>query len=224
MGTWATAVTELQELLNDQGNDRYCYRKKVFGNIDGTNTSFKTFEFRRVTNFTDSVLSAAPLGIYSNGVRLSPSAVASDDLASGEFTLNVAPAKGTALVATYYYQWFELSELQSFLTSASRWLQNGDDYTTIPSGLNQGALYYAAQMALLKMAMRWATRASNSFLLDDQPKQEALALAKTYSEQAAGFEKSAEKYRDDYYTKSGQSLAAFSTSNWGSVSAVTPRR
>ena len=227
MGNWTTAVTELRELLNDQNDDRYCYRKKVFGNIDAVNKSFKSFEFRRITDFT---VATGPEGVYVNGVLQAPSAFSADDIATGEFTFVTAPPKqdgngnGSIITATYYYQWFLDTELSSFLTSASRWLQQGDDFTNIPNGLNQAALYYAAKMAMEKMALRWSTRANNTFLLEDAPKQQSMDVAKTYNEQGASFEKSALDYRNDYYTKSGQSLAAFSVSSWGSVSAVTPRR
>lgn len=221
---WTTAVSDLRTLLNDLPTDRYCYRKKVFGDLNGVNVSYKTFEFRRQTDFTDGTSSAAPLGVYLNGVRVLPSAVASDDIATGEFSLVTAPADGGVLQATYYYRWFEDTELDTFLVQASRWLQLGTDFTQIPDGLNQGALYYAAMLALQKMALRWTTRASNSFLLEDQPKKEALEVAKTYTDLAGTFSKDATKYRNDYYTKSGQSLAALSVSSFGHVSAVAPRR
>jgi hypothetical protein len=225
MGSWTTAIVELRALINDTPVDRYCYRKKVFGDINGTNVSFKTFEFRRVTNFTDPTLSAAPLGIFLGGVRLTGAQIATDDILSGEFSLKTAPTdNGQALTATYYYQWFDDDELGGFLTGASRWLQIGDDYTNVPGGLTQAALYYAAKDALRKMAMRWATRASNSFLLEDAPKKESMEIAATYSTMGAAFEKSGDKYRDDYYTKSGQSLEVSFASNWGNVSGVTPRR
>lgn len=223
--SWDTAVIELRSLLNDTPDDRYCYRKKVFGDINGENVSFKTFEFRRVTNFFDATSSAAPLGIYLGGVRLDPSVIASDDVLTGEFRLVTAPQDtGLKLEATYYYQWFTDDELSGFLTGASRWLQQGDDFTVISGGLTQAALYYAAKDALRKMAMRWATRASNTFLLEDAPKKESMEIAATYSTMGAAFEKSGDKYRNDYYTKSGQSLEASFASNWGDASNVTPRR
>jgi hypothetical protein len=225
MGSWTTAVQELRTLISDTPSDRYCYRKKVFGDINGVNVSFKTFEFRRVTNFTDPTLSAAPLGIYLGGTRLTLDQIASDDILSGEFSLKTAPSDtGIALTATYYFQWFNDDELTSFLVGASRWLQIGDDFTNVPGGLTQAALYYAAKDALRKMAMRWATRASNTFLLEDAPKKESMEIAATYSTMGAAFEKSGDKYRDDYYTKSGQSLEVSFASNWGSVGNVTPRR
>jgi hypothetical protein len=224
MGTWTTAVSDLQTLLNDQPDDRYCYRKRVFGDINGTNVNFKTFEFRRQTNFASAGSAIPPLGVYLNGTILATSAVASDDVTSGEFVLNAAPTDGQVLEATYYYQWFLVTELQAMLVNASRWLQNGEDYTTIPDGLNQGALYFAGKLAMEKMALKYSTRASNTFLLEDQPKKDALSVAETYSKQAADFMKSAVDFRDDYYTRSGQSLAAFSTSSFGMVSGVTPRR
>jgi hypothetical protein len=225
MGQWQTAKDELRALLNDLPNDRYCYRKKIFGLINGENKSFKTFEFRRTTNFADADISAAPLGVYLGGVRLESDAIELDDLITGELTLAEAPIdEGKELTATYYYQWFLDEELSDFLTAASRWLLLGSDYTSIPDGRSQAALYFAAKDALRKMAMRFALRASNTFLLEDLPKKESLEISKVYAEMAGVYEKSASKYRDDYYKKSGQSLAAFSLSNWGAAGDVTPRR
>jgi hypothetical protein len=222
MGSWTTAITELRTLLSDKPDDRYCYRKKLFGTIDGVNKTFKSFEFRRSTNFTTAT---APMGVFLGGVQLTLLQIASDDPTSGELTLVTAPTDtGVNITATYYYEWFTDIELGEFLTGASRWLQLGDDYTNVTGGLIQAALYFAAKDALRKMAMRWATRASNTFLLEDSPKKEALETAAMYGNMSEAYEKSADKYRDDYYKKSGQSLSAFSVSNWGAVSGVTPRR
>jgi hypothetical protein len=227
---WDTAVAELRNLLNDNPDDRYCYRKKLFGDINGTNQRFKSFEFRRTTNFTDETLSKPPLGIYLNGVRLSHTAVEYDNVLSGEFLLKVAPTEtnsngtGSVLEATYYYQWFNDDELEEFLTSSAHWLLRGDSWDGIEFGLRPAALYFAAKDALRKMAMRWATRASNTFLLEDQPKKDAQDVANTYSTMSMAYEKSGDKYRNDFYTKSGENLAAISASDFGEVSEVTPRR
>lgn len=223
--SWDTAVIELRTVLNDMADDRYCYRKKVFGDINGVNVSFKTFEFRRVTIFGNPATSAAPLGVYIGGVRLADNAIASDDPQSGEFTLVTPPVdNGEVVQATYYYQWFTDDELAGFLVGAARWLQLGSTYQNIPDGLTQAALYHAAKDALRKMAMRWTTRASSTFQLEDQPKKDSLDVAASYTKLASDYEKSALKYRDDFYEKSGQSLAAFSMSNYGAVSNVTPRQ
>ena len=223
MGNWTTAVQELRTQLNDGGADRYCYRKRCFGDVNGANQSFKTYEFRRTTGFNTNT-TVAPEGVYVSGALLAYTAVSSDDLPSGEFILVTAPTDGQVVEATYFYQWFEDAELETFLTGASRWLQIGDDFTNVSGGLTQAALDYASMLALRKMAMRWAMRASSSFLLEDAPKKQAAADAVSYSNMAGAFEKSAKTYRDDFYYKSGQPLSVQFASNWGQVSAVTPRQ
>lgn len=231
MGNWTTAIQDLRDVLNDNPLNRYCYRKKCLGQIDGANTSFKTFEFRRITNFTDSVLSAAPLGVYVAGVRILPANISFDDTNSGEFTLAMAPdpnpAGGNAqnvVQATYYYQWFLDPELTTFLTKASQAIQTGDDFTNVPPGLQAAVLDYAAHLGLGMQAMRWAQRASETFNLEDAPKKEALGVADTFMSLSKTFYATAIKKRDDYYTKAGQAGAATFKSSWGVVGGVTPRR
>jgi len=225
--SWTTSVADLRTLLNDNAQDRYAYRKKVFGNINGTNKTFKTFEFRRVTDFTDAVLSAAPLGVYINGVRVDPANISIDDITTGEFTIGAAqaaPTVGQVVQATYYTQQFLDSELVSFITRATQSLQLGNDPTQVDPALRDAVLYYAAAEGMKKLTMRWTQRASDAFLLEDAPKKEALGVAETYTKMADTYYADALKRRDDFYTRAGQALAPNFRSNWGAVGAVTPRR
>ena len=222
---WTTALSDLRNLLSDNVTDRYCYRKKVFGQINGVNLSFKTFEFRRVTNFTSAV---TPLGVYISGVRVLDTNVTIDDVASGEFTLaaSVVPVDGQIVQATYYTQQFLDSELTSFLTNACQsFLQLGSDFTQIDPALIEAALHYAAGNGLKKLSMRWSQRASDAFLLEDVPKKEAIGLADTISKLGMDYIKLATSLRDSAYTnRGGQSLGVNFVSNWGAVRAGTPRR
>src|SRR5215210_7822064 len=104
--SWTTAAVDLRTLLSDGAQDRNAYRKKCFGDVNGVNTSFRTVEFRRVTDFTSQSGSAAPLGIYVGGVRVVYTGVASDDTSSGEFVLSIPPTPGQDVEASYYYRWF----------------------------------------------------------------------------------------------------------------------
>lgn len=231
MSTWTCAVSDLRNLLNDGTQDRPFYRKKVFGNIDGTNTSFKTFEFRRLTDFTDDDSSASPLGVFLNGVRIAPTAITFDDPVTGDFTLQTAPppvsgSQGNVLTASYYVQFFFDSELETFLTNASQsFLQLGPDYTLTPPELRESALQFACSDALLKLSMRWTQRMADSFLLEDMPKKEAIANAEVFSNLAKVFKASATQMRNDSYaTRAGKALAPNFKSNFGVVSNVVPRR
>src|SRR5512135_546208 len=97
--SWSTAISDLRTLLNDNPLNRYCYRKKVFGKLDGVNVNFKTFEFRRVTDFTTAEL---PLAVYLNGSPIDVSKIENDNTVTGEFALVDAPIDGDELTATYY--------------------------------------------------------------------------------------------------------------------------
>lgn len=228
---WTTSLNDLRNLLADNTQNRFCYRKKVFGSIDGVNAAFKTFEPRRITDFSAASGEAVPVGLYLNGEALTTSDVQSDDVISGEVILANAPsptfgspAKPSVLTATYYYHWFFDSELQNFLANAVKWLQQSSDITQMPDPLQPAALYYAASDAFQFLSARWAERASTAFLLEDAPAKSALNLAKTFTDQATAYAKRGTELRNDYYTRSGQALAPNFVSSWGQVGAVTPRR
>jgi len=197
--TWAQPIIDLRNKLSDGDTDKFFYRKKCFGQVDGSNTNFKTFEFRRITNFVGV---ASPLGVYVNGVNVS---VTSDNIQTGDFTLAVAPAQRTSVEASYYAQWFLDSELVIFLRAASNWLAQGDTYSNIAGGLIPAALSYAQAEAYEKLALRWANHLSESFLLNDAPKEGTKTPADQYQKFAKQCRDDAYKSRDDYYSRSGQS-------------------
>lgn len=223
--SWTTAVVDLRTLLSDGPKDRYAYRKKCFGEVSGTNFSFKTLEFRRTVSFTDSVGSAAPLGVYIDGSRIASGMISTDDTASGEFSLLSAPTAGQVVEASYYYQWFFDTELQTFLSAASQWLLSTTDYTSaIVPGLVPSATYYAAQEAMHKLAARWVERMSNQYLVEDAPDYRNLGVAESYRRLADDYKKKSVELRDQYYTRQGQSLQPLFANNVGAVREVTPRR
>lgn len=222
--SWTTALTDLRTLLSDGPTDRYAYRKKCFGEVDGTNTMFKTLEFRRVTDYTSSTSSASPLGVYVGGTRVPYTLVTSDSLTTGEFTLTNAPLPSQAVEATYYYQWFLDAELVTFLGASSEWLQSTTDYTTIPLGLVPAAKYYAAQEAMHKMAARWVERMSEQYLVEDAPDHKNMGVADSYRRLAEDYKKKSVELRDQYYTRQGQSLQPLHASSFGTTTNTTPRR
>lgn len=218
---WTTATTDLRTLLSDGDQDRYAYRKKCFGTVDGVNKSFKSLEFRRVSNFTSA---ATPLGVYVDGTRIAITGVTSDDVASGEFVLAVAPTPGQVVEATYYYRWFVDAELTTFLTASSEWLGFGTDYTTMQEGLRPAAKYYAAQEAMHKMAARWVERLSEQYLVEDAPDHKNMGVADSYRKIANDYKIKSVELRDQFYTRQGQSLAPLHASSYGATREVTPRR
>lgn len=210
--SWATSTTDLRTLLSDGATDRHRFRKRVFGECNGTNTKFKTFEFRRVTDFTTAT---APFGVYKNGVLVS---VASDFPDSGDFVLTTAPVDGDVIEASYYVQWFKDAELNSFLGEASGWLGLGvAAVANIPDGLIPAALKYAASQAYLKMAMRWREHKSEEFRLEDAPDPKRPTMTDEFIKMAEAFKKEARQLRDDFYTRQGQSLSPLHATVTGNV-------
>lgn len=212
--SWATPTIDLRRLLSDGATDRYRYRKRVFGEINGTNTTFKTFEFRRVTDFTAA---AAPLGVYVNGVRLLPVGITTDYLATGEFVLATAPIDGDVVEASYYVQWFIDAELDDFIVKATNWLGLGSTPANVPDGLVPSAMKFAAAEAYLKQAMRWREALSEGYRVEDAPK-DGLTPADEFIKMSEIFRKEATQNRDEYYRRQGQPLQPL----WGVVSGRVP--
>lgn len=197
---WTTAVDELRALLSDGPTDRFRFRQRCFGETNGTNLLFKTFEFRRVTNFTTTQ------GLYKNGVLLALAAVSSDDLATGQFNLATPPIDGDVIEASYYNQWFLDTELANFLTDAMRQLFSGDDYTLMPAGLKPSGLKYAASEAYQKMAQRWREYMSQGYKVEDAPNKAPNSPVDSFIKLSETFRKQALEMRDEFYKRQGRSL------------------
>jgi hypothetical protein len=197
---WTTATDDLRTLLSDGPTDRYYFRKRCFGEVTGLNVRYKTFEFRRVTDFTTSP------GVYINGGLLPASGVSADSLLTGEFILVTPPIDGDVVEASYYTQWFLDSELNTFLVDSSRWLLTSDDYSQMNPGLIPAALKYAASEAYLKMAQRWRDYMSSTYKVEDSPKDEASARVDSFVKMSETFRDQALKLRDEFYKRQGQPL------------------
>lgn len=197
---WITAKQDLRILLSDGPTDRLSFRKQVFGELNGSNVRYKTFDYRRVTDFTQTP------GVFLNGNLLATSAIASDSPVSGQFLLVSAPVDGDLLEASYYTQWFLDAELDSFLTQASRWLFSTDEYLNIPNGLIPSATKYAAAEAYLKMAMRWRDHLSSFYKVEDAPNADADGKTKGFMDMSEAFRKQALDARNEFYTRQGQAL------------------
>lgn len=222
--TTAQAISDLRRLISDDDTDKLCDMKLVFGKIDGTNTRFKTFERRRVTDFTVAPVAPSPEAIYLNNVALANTAIATDDLTSGSLTLVTAPVDGDELRATYYYRWFFDVELDQFLKTAMQWLGMGSTYTNTPEGLIPAVLHYAAAEAYSRLALWWSTKISNTYLLEDAPDPQNQGVIESYKNLAKEMEEKAGKYRAGYYTRQDQALAPRFGVQRGAVRTLTPRR
>jgi hypothetical protein len=217
--TWADPSTDLRTLLSDGLEDKLRYRKKVFGEVDGNNVAFKTFEFRRITDFTSS---DGPLGVWVDGVL--GAAIDSDNPSTGDFFLKEAPSTRSKVEASYYIQWFTDVEITNFLRLASNWLALGDNFANISQGLRPAALKYAAAEAYQKLALRWADPMSQTFLLNDAPAKDAMKPIDEYQKLSLNLRKEAQAVRDDFYSRSGQNLQPLFGTAGGNASNPEPVR
>jgi|SRR5271166_375333 len=230
MGAWPTpaaAIVALRNILYDGPQDKLAAQKKVFGTVDGVNTIFKTFEYRRLTDFT---LAQFPLGVFLNGAQIDSSEIDQDDTGSGTFIIDISafpaglPQSRTSITASYYYQWFVDAELDQFLQDASNWLGQGSTYINLPGGLGPVALRFAAQEAYEALASKYSVRIAQTYQLEDAPSEDILKSIQAFKEMSEGFLAKAETMRNDFYTRQGQSLAPNFNFQLGRVWDPTPRR
>jgi hypothetical protein len=225
--SWTTAVTELRTLLSDGPTDRLRFRKAVIGEVDGSNVVYKTFEYRRITNFKTG--SASPFGVYkvlrSSGAvtLLSNSDFASDAVAEGIFVLNVAITQGYSLEATYYVQWFDDAELSEMINEASMWVLSVEAPANVPSGLKPAVLQYAASLAYQKMAMRWRERHAEVFRTEDAPNDKQQTPTQEFMSMSKAFMDRASVLRKQFYTRQDQNEQPLFATAVGRVRDTTPR-
>lgn len=219
--SWTTAASDLRTSLSDNATDKLRYRKQVFGEANDTNTSFKTFEFRRITDFKTA---AAPLGVYKAGVLLATSAISIDFVETGDFDLTAAPTEGQKVEASYYVQWFNDAEINQFLRISCNWLALGDTFSNIPEGLRPAALKYASAEAYQKLALRWAENLSEGFLLEDAKDDKRMSIVDAYMKAATAYRKEATSIRDDFYSRSGTQLSPTSSSLYGIIPPIVPNK
>lgn len=219
--TWAQsdAISDVRKILSDGPTDKLRYRKQVLDIQNSSNVTFKTFEMRRITTFVGAV---APFGVYVNNTLVT---VSSDNLATGEFVLAVAPANGDQVQATYYVQWFLDEEITQFLVSSAQWIGVADDYTAIGSDLRPAAKEYAASQAYQKLAAKFAENLAETFQLYDAPDEKRFNPITAYMNISKVKMELAFRLRDDVYkNRKGRALAPISVSIAGRVGNVTPNR
>lgn len=216
--TWSTAINDLRNELSDNATDKLRYRKRCFDQCNGVNTNFKTFEFRRITNFVSSV---DPEAVYVDGLAVT---VTGDYPEIGEFIIDPPPQDGQIVECTYYIQWFLDSELTIFLTMAANWLGYAGDWTTIPSGLIPSALKYACADAYQKLALRWSEHLSETFRLEDSQDPKRMDIVSSYRQASLDYRKEAESLRNTFYQRQGRNLQPLFQTISGAVQEPTPKR
>lgn len=220
MSTWVDPIGDVRKVLSDGPTDKLRYRKEVMNQLDGTNRTFKTFEARRLSDFSQSP--TAPIGVYVNGAAAT---VTDDDPVSGEFTLQTAPTDGQQLRATYYVQWFLDAEITEFLVQAAEWIGYQDAYLTIPEDLRPAAKEYAASVAYQKLSAKFAENLAESYQLYDAPDKKRFDPVSAYMKISDSKMKRATQLRDDVYKgRKGQSGAPRFQTIAGRARDVAPGR
>lgn len=218
MGQWTSAVDTLRAMLSDGPEDKYRFRLEAYGQKDGSNTKFKTFDFRRITDLTSA---DTPLGVYVNGELVSAS---DDSKNTGDFILGSAPDNTDTVETSYYAQWFLDSEIVFFLQQASNWLGLGPDYTNCPSGLQPSLLQQAMGDAYGKLALKFAEHFSRMYRKEDSPQNELFKVVDSYKSASNASYKMGQQFRNDFYTRQGQDLAPNFGVASGAVRDPQPRR
>lgn len=214
--SWTAALTELRQLLNDDSTDKPRFRQQVLGQVNGTNKAFRTFEPRRVTDFTTAI---APFGVYKNS-SATPETVTTDNLEFGQFVLSTAPTAGDTLEASFYVQWFTDTELNAFLLDSANWLGTGT-VVAIQQGLQPAAKKYAAAQAYQELAIRWSQDLSMQFKSQDiDPETKPI---NPYTSLANQFRKDATDSRDQFYKRQGRPYQPLFKSVAGNVGDVPPK-
>lgn len=219
--SWTNAVYVLRQKINDGPTDKLRALKKCFGNVDGVNASFKTFEFRRITDFTQPEY---PEGVYIDGAVQPASGVIQDFSDTGFFKMYVAPSANQIVEATYYIQWFLDQELDAFLKTSYNWLLSSDNYPECPDGLKPCVLSYAAGEAYQKLALKYSESQAEVYQAQGAPAEDASTPAQMYSALSKMFFKEATTRRDEFYTRQGRPLQPLRGYNKGNVPKVTPNR
>lgn len=214
--SWMTAVSDLRELISDGATDKLAWQKKLLGITNGSNLAFKTFEKRRLTDFTSP---SSPEGVFVNEAQVT---VGSDDVDSGQVILKTAPVDGDRVTGTYYFQWFTDLQLVVYLKNASNFIGFGPDYTQIPDGLQPAALQYAAGDCYQELAVRFARMLSEGYRLEDLPKEALEATLKGYKDSSAASRKLATDLRKGFYTRQNQPDQAYSDNIAGRARLVEP--
>lgn len=214
--SWDTAVSDVRKIMSDGPTDKLAYRKKVIGDPDGTNVLFKTFEVRRVTDFTSV---QAPSGVFINN---EPVSVIADDIEMGEFKLSSAPTATDKIRASYYYQWFTDEELEEFLTDAAQWI-GYNDFDSIPDGMRPAAKEYAAHKAYQKLISKMSVNMAETYQLFDAPDKGRFDPIQAYAKVSQQKYDLALKLRNDVYDgRKGQAAAPRSGTITGRVKNVAP--
>lgn len=222
MSTWAKAVTEFRQMLFDTDTNKRSTRKKILGDINGTNTKFRTYDKRLVESSVE---------VFQAGVAISFSV---DDAVAGELTITPAPEGNVKLEASYYWTWWTDAEVTTYLNKGAEAVGQWNDnvvpdqaYLQIPPGLKTAAMYFAASMAQTSLIQYMQNRPhSSEFLVEQDQKDDANfgATLDAMRRLANDYHDKAIQHRDDFYKRLGKREAPAFGVKIGATRNYGPRR
>lgn len=213
---FASAVSALRSFVNDGPTDRPIKAKQVRGTVDGSNGTFVTWDDRLI----EGTLVASV-----DDVDQADDALVVLDPVMGRFTLTPAPSRGSVVRAHYYFQYFIDADLEEAMIQACGEVLQTEDPSGIPIGLKSSALNFGAFFAFTKQSIRWATRMSDRFLIQEEPiDAETLNRSNLFKDLANGFFDKARVMRDDFYMRHSRRQAPAFAMFKPRIGPIGPRR
>lgn len=218
---YTSAITELRQILADTQYNKRASKKSLIGKIDGSNTSFVTYDKRII---------ASTLEVFVNDELVSYNL---DDNIAGKITLNDAPSGNVKVQANYYFQWWIDDELKNFLNKGAEIC--GEYTTTTPDtaylniipGLKNAALNFAVSLAAKSLINYLVLRKhSGEFLIEQDGNSDANyeATLKYLESLADSSWKMAIQLRNDFNQKQGRQLNPAFGIKLGAVKQYGPKR
>jgi len=163
--SYTNAILELRQMLSDTDQHKRSTRKKLIGNVDGSNLVFVTYDKRIVEDTFQAFVNGLPV-----------QAVITDPVA-GEVAFAVAPLQNSTVQASYYWQWWLDTELTTFLNKGAEAVglsttsaTTDNAYLQVIPGLKSAVLQMAASMSAESLANYLITRKHSAEHLLEQDK------------------------------------------------------
>lgn len=205
--SYSTAITELRQILSDTSTHKKATRKKIFGNVNGDNAEFITYDKRILEDTVE---------VFVDGLAVDFEVT---DAVAGKLTLKDAPTSNSKVEASYYFQWWLDDELTTFLNKGAE--LTGQFSTSTPDkaylqilpGLKNAALYFAASEATTSLIHYLINREhSEEFLVEQDGNDDSnfSEMIKALKDLGKDYWERAKWHRDDYYKSLGKrELPAF---------------
>lgn len=204
--SYSTSISELRQLLGDSDMHKKATKKRLIGDVDGTNLTYFAYDKRL---FEDTV------EVFVKDSTGSESSVSFtlDDAVKGQITLSSSPDVNSKVVANYYWQFWTDAEIKNFLNKGAEAtgvftdILPDDSYLKIQAGLRAAALLFAAHLATQSLIQYEINRRhSEEFLVEESGNSDNgfTAMISALRGQAKDYWDRAIFHRDDFYKRLGK--------------------